>query len=108
MHSDLWRGFLQQHQQSLKHQVGEARSDGDVVQQALDVVHHHTAELRLICVVKDLKQREDGERDEWTKERQTDAGRHKWMEKEGEQLNRLDRSMSRCLHANALLFAVVP
>lgn len=26
--------------------------------------------------------------------------------KEEEQLNRSDRSMSRCLHANALLFAV--
>lgn len=40
------------------------------------------------------------------------AGRHKWIKKqneesavkEEEQLNRSDRSMSRCLHANALLF----
>lgn len=45
MHSDLWWSLLQQHQESLKDQVGEARPDGDVVQQTLDVIYHHAAEL---------------------------------------------------------------
>lgn len=54
-HSDLWWRLLQQHQESLQYQVGETRPDGDVVQQTLNVVHHHTAELRLISIVKHLK-----------------------------------------------------
>ena len=61
MNSDLRRSFLQQHQQSLEHQVGETRSDGDVVQQTLDVIHHHAAELGLIGVVKHLEQTERSE-----------------------------------------------
>ena len=54
MHSDLWRRLLQQHQQGLQHQVGEAWADGHVVEQTLDVVHHHAAELGLVGVVKHL------------------------------------------------------
>lgn len=56
----LWWSFLQQHQQSLEDQVGETGTDGDVVQQTLNVIHHHTAELRLIGIIKDLKQMEGG------------------------------------------------
>lgn len=60
MHSDLWWSLLQQHQESLQHQVGEARPDGDVVQQTLNVIHHHTAELRLISIIEHLKPGEAG------------------------------------------------
>lgn len=59
MNSDLWRSFLQQHQQSLKHEVGETRPDGDVVQQTLNVIHHHAAELRLVGVIEDLRRRSE-------------------------------------------------
>lgn len=56
---DLGRRLLQKHQESLEHQVGEAGPDGHVVQQALDVVHHHAAELRLVGVVKHLAARKE-------------------------------------------------
>lgn len=52
-----WR-FFKQHQQSLQHKVGETRTNRHVVQQALDVIHHHTAELGLVCVIENLGQAE--------------------------------------------------
>lgn len=92
MNSDLWRGFLQQHQQSLKYQVGETRPDGDVVQQTLNVIHHHTAELRLVSIIKDLKQRRGGSEGRTNKERgkgQTGRGMQEGISGRGK--NRGDR-----------------
>lgn len=53
--TDLWWSLFQQHKESLKHQVREPRTDGDVIQQALDVVHHNAAELRLVGIIKHLE-----------------------------------------------------
>lgn len=115
MHSDLWRSLLQQHQESLKHQVGETRPDGDVVQQTLNVIHHHTAELRLISIIKDLKPKEEEtseEMKEETKERQRQGGCRKALmdrKNKGSQWwkGRFNCSISHCLNANVLLFVDV-
>mmetsp|Transcript_18438 Transcript_18438/g.48130 ORF Transcript_18438/g.48130 Transcript_18438/m.48130 type:complete len:560 (-) Transcript_18438:737-2416(-) len=48
------RHALHQHQQRLEHRVGEARPDGDVLQQPLEVVQHDDGQRRLVRVVKDL------------------------------------------------------
>lgn len=53
--TDLWWSLFQQHKESLKHQVRETRTDGDVIQQALDVVDHNAAELRLVGIIKHLE-----------------------------------------------------
>lgn len=58
VNSDLGGCFLQQHQQSLKDQVGETRTNGDIVQETLNVIHHYTAELGLVSIIKDLQESE--------------------------------------------------
>ena len=66
MTSDLRWSLLQQNQQSLKYQVGETRPNGDIVQQTLDIIYHHTAELWFICIIKDLKPKKGGkEMNKW-------------------------------------------
>lgn len=50
----LRRHLLEQQLERLQHKVGEARTDGRVVQQRLDLVHHHAAQLRLVCVIEYL------------------------------------------------------
>lgn len=60
VNSDLGGSFLKQHQQSLKDQVGETRTNGDVVQETLNVIHHYTAELGLVSIIKDLKKMRGG------------------------------------------------
>lgn len=83
--TDLWWSLFQQHKQSLKHQVRESRADGDVIQQALDVVDHNAAELGLVGIIKHLeatnkprqKGRTDGEEAEGNQwlDQQQQAGR---------------------------------
>jgi hypothetical protein len=54
--SYLWRPFAKQYKQRLEDQVGVARPDGRVVEQALDVVDDDAAERGLVGVVEDLNQ----------------------------------------------------
>jgi hypothetical protein len=53
----LGRFLLQQHQECLKRQIRIPRSDGAVVQEALDVVHQDAAQHRSVCVVEDLSRK---------------------------------------------------
>ena len=50
----LLGGLLKEHEEALQDSVGEARADGDIVEQTLDVINNNDAERRLISVLEHL------------------------------------------------------